>query len=328
MANDYQNGFENGTWRCPGCGSVNTEDRCVSCGAPRVQPGMVKYCPRCGYQNDKSANYCGRCSQKLDGGTGGGFLQKNWKILLIAAVALILAAALLFKPHEHTWEEATCTKPMTCSGCGEISGTTAAHQWAAATCTTPKTCKVCGEESGAAKGHQWQEATCEEPETCADCGLTNGAALGHQWKAATYDAPKTCSVCGATEGTVLAKPAGYTDFLYGSWEKVTLYSGNLTINVYALKLDQKLVQCKEFTLNMSVEMNKGAKCKDWQIWGRTNGSFKKIGNISLPEGNGDTIQRVVFDSPVTVDAIAVTPTVPGGYSWTNVFYLTEIWVKA
>ena len=32
------------------------------------------------------------------------------------------------------------------------------HSWTEATCTMPKTCTVCGETEGEALGHQWSEA--------------------------------------------------------------------------------------------------------------------------------------------------------------------------
>ena len=84
--------------------------------------------------------------------------------------------------HEHTWQEATCNTPRTCSGCGETEGTPLGHAWQEATCTQPKTCTRCGLTEGAALGHQWDEgaviqaATCREPGknrfTCVRCGKT------------------------------------------------------------------------------------------------------------------------------------------------------------
>ena len=100
----------------------------------------------------------------------------------------------------HTWTEATCTTPKTCSVCGTTEGEVKAHTWADATCTAPKTCTTCGATDGAAKGHTWTDATCTAPKTCSVCGATDGAAKGHTWTDATCTAPKTCSVCGAADG--------------------------------------------------------------------------------------------------------------------------------
>ena len=105
--------------------------------------------------------------------------------------------------HEHTWSEATCTTPKTCTECGETEGEVLGHTWVEATCTEPKTCSVCGATEGEALGHTWVEATCIEPKTCSVCGATEGEALGHTWVEATCIEPKTCSVCGATEEDAL-----------------------------------------------------------------------------------------------------------------------------
>ncbi len=78
------------------------------------------------------------------------------------------------------------------------------HTWVEATCTEPKTCSECGETEGVALGHDWVEATCEAPKACARCGETEGEALEHEWTYATIDAPKTCINCGATEGSAVS----------------------------------------------------------------------------------------------------------------------------
>ena len=105
--------------------------------------------------------------------------------------------------HTHTWVEATCESPATCSTCGKAEGAPLGHDWQNATCEAPKTCAVCGKTDGSALGHNWQNATCENPKTCAVCGKTEGRALGHNWQNATCEAPKTCAVCGKTEGSAL-----------------------------------------------------------------------------------------------------------------------------
>ncbi len=132
----------------------------------------------------------------------------------IAAFLFTLLFVLCGCGHEHTWTDATCTVPKTCSECGETEGEPLGHSWADATCTEPKTCSVCGETEGEALGHSWADATCTEPKTCSVCGKTEGEALGHSWADATCTEPKTCSVCGKTEGEALghkAEPATCTE---------------------------------------------------------------------------------------------------------------------
>ncbi len=103
----------------------------------------------------------------------------------------------------HTWADADCDTPKTCSVCGATEGEALGHTWADADCDTPKTCSVCGATEGEATGHTWADADCDTPKTCSVCGATEGEALGHTWADADCDTPKTCSVCGATEGEAL-----------------------------------------------------------------------------------------------------------------------------
>ena len=166
----------------------------------------------------------------------------------------------------HTWTDATCTAPKTCSVCGVTEGEALGHSFEAVvtapTCTeagyTTYTC-ACGDsyvaDEVAALGHTWTDATCTAPKTCSVCGATEGealghsyeavvtaptcteagfttytcacgdsyvaeevAALGHTWTDATCTAPKTCSVCGETEGEALGH-AAYT-YSYDSTNKL------------------------------------------------------------------------------------------------------------
>jgi len=50
--------------------------------------------------------------------------------------------------HEHTWVEATCTEPKTCSVCGETEGEPIGHSATEADYWNPSVCEVCGEELG------------------------------------------------------------------------------------------------------------------------------------------------------------------------------------
>jgi hypothetical protein len=86
---------------------------------------------------------------------------------------------------------------------GAISGCGHEHTWADATCTEPRTCTECGETEGEALGHEWVDATCTEPKTCSRCGVTEGEALGHKLSEANYQDAPVCSVCGETVGEPL-----------------------------------------------------------------------------------------------------------------------------
>ena len=100
----------------------------------------------------------------------------------------------------HTWADATCLAPKTCSTCGDTQGEPLGHSFVAATCLKPKTCSVCSATEGEPLGHSWTAATCIAAEKCTRCYTTQGSALGHTWVAATCSKPKTCSVCNVTSG--------------------------------------------------------------------------------------------------------------------------------
>ena len=89
-------------------------------------------------------------------------------------------------PAGHTWVDADCDTPKTCSVCGATEGEALGHDWADATTEAPKTCKVCGATEGdplppAVCEHDWSDADCDTPKTCSKCGATEGEALGHDW---------------------------------------------------------------------------------------------------------------------------------------------------
>lgn len=105
--------------------------------------------------------------------------------------------------HQHTWTEATCTEPKTCSECGETEGEALGHTWVDATCAEPKHCSVCGEIEGETLAHTWVDATCADPKHCSVCNETEGEPLEHTLTEANYQQAATCEVCGTTVGEPL-----------------------------------------------------------------------------------------------------------------------------
>ncbi len=65
------------------------------------------------------------------------------------------------------------------------------HTWVNATCNTPKTCSVCTTTVGEALGHSWVEATCTAPRTCSVCHATQGEPIAHNINDASI-----CTLCG------------------------------------------------------------------------------------------------------------------------------------
>lgn len=117
--------------------------------------------------------------------------KKHWPF-----IPLFLFLCIILIHPAHTWQEATCTEPQTCSICGATEGEPLGHTWYSATCTTPRTCSVCGITSGTTLRHGWKNATCIERKTCRFCGLQEGKLRGHSYLPATCTEPEICSVCG------------------------------------------------------------------------------------------------------------------------------------
>lgn len=120
---------------------------------------------------------------------------------------------------------------------------------------------------------------------------------------------------------------GYIGNLVGNWESIHLEDGSSTLNVSAMAFSETVYNCTQMTIEMEVEMNAGTSCRDWQVWGRTGNTFVKLDKIYLAAGDGYTSQTLYFSTPVTFDAIAVTPTVVGGYSWSMALAVNDVWVE-
>lgn len=90
-----------------------------------------------------------------------------------------------------------------------LSGCCLSHSWTDATCTAPRTCSKCELTEGDPLEHLWEEATCSKPKTCTGCGITEGQKLEHEFGREEIQKPdyvnatalyvKTCTNCG-TQG--------------------------------------------------------------------------------------------------------------------------------
>lgn len=104
-------------------------------------------------------------------------MKKEMQKWLCGVGTLAICVMLTGCGHEHTWTEATCTEPKTCSECGETEGEALGHTWVEATCAEPKHCSVCGETEGEALEHTLTEANYQQAATCEICGQTVGEQL-------------------------------------------------------------------------------------------------------------------------------------------------------
>ena len=108
---------------------------------------------------------------------------------------------------------------------------------------------------------------------------------------------------------------GGIDFLPGDYEKVSIQNGRSSINTYALVLEKPLRSVKSFGVAVDVEMQNNTSCKDWDVYIRTGGSFTKVGQLYLEDGDGFGYAIVELKTAQSFDAVAVIPTKIGGYSW-------------
>lgn len=120
----------------------------------------------------------------------------------------------------------------------------------------------------------------------------------------------------AASGNSSSSSASDDDILLdGEYEKVKIRTGGSNYNVYALVLDTPLKNVRSIGVAINVTMKKNTHCYDWDVWVRSGGSFKKVGSMKLTDGDGFATETISFASATSFDAVAVIPTVPGGYSW-------------
>lgn len=100
------------------------------------------------------------------------------RILTLIFVAILALSLCACGECEHTFAEANCTTPKTCTACGVTEGKALGHSFADATCTAPKTC-ACGATEGEALGHTFTQGKCETCQAAqpdyhafADCNWT------------------------------------------------------------------------------------------------------------------------------------------------------------
>lgn len=155
----------------------------------------------------------------------------------------------------------------------------------------------------------------------------------------TYIEPEATTQPVVTEPEATTQPVatepettvwdGYVGDLSGEWESVHLQDGSSSLSVHAMAFPETIYHCTQMTVRMEVSMNAGTSCKDWQIWGRSGNRFVKLAKLYLPAGDGYVEDTFTFDTPVTFDAIAITPTAAAqsGYSWSMGMEICDVWVE-
>lgn len=184
------------------------------------------------------------------------------------------------------------------------------HSWEDATCTAPKTCSICGKTSGSPLSHDWQSADCTHPRICTRCDAEEGKPLGHDWEEATYDAPKTCARCGAEEGDPLLTPDEPDgDELAGHWsdEPLKNFGGPVSTNAYIL--DEPLSGCRGITLTLSIDVESGDPFGTWYFYVQNpEGRWEHVAEFELTSIDTLAADHVLtFDESLDFGAVAIAP---------------------
>ena len=123
-------------------------------------------------------------------------MKKLTLILLSVLMIVTLAACGSEKCEQHVYDDCADTE---CNVCGETRDSM--HSWKDADCLNPKTCTVCGKTEGSALGHEWTTPDvdlCEVQSTCSRCGATDGENKEHTPENDDNDCSTAlnCGVCG------------------------------------------------------------------------------------------------------------------------------------
>ena len=123
-------------------------------------------------------------------------MKKLTLILLSVLMIVTLAACGSKKCEQHVYDDCADTE---CNVCGETRDSM--HSWKDADCLNPKTCTVCGKTEGSALGHEWTTPDvdlCEVQSTCSRCGATDGENKEHTPENDDNDCSTAlnCGVCG------------------------------------------------------------------------------------------------------------------------------------
>lgn len=123
-------------------------------------------------------------------------MKKLTLILLSVLMIVTLAACGSKKCEQHVYDDCADTE---CNVCGETRDSM--HSWKDADCLNPKTCTVCGKTEGSALGHEWTTPDvdlCEVQSTCSRCGATDAENKEHTPENDDNDCSTAlnCGVCG------------------------------------------------------------------------------------------------------------------------------------
>lgn len=179
---------------CTKCGAQNDDESqiCCNCQNPLYNPypqsipqhnESVVFCTKCGTQNPKENQVCCNCQNPLFHPQDKTSKPNPPKKKIVICILAIIALVILFVVLIST--HIICIN----------------HDWDVPTCIEPAKCTYCGKYKDNTLGnHKWVDATCTNAKTCSECNLKDGEPLGHTWQEATCTTSKTCLQCGSNTG--------------------------------------------------------------------------------------------------------------------------------
>lgn len=102
------------------------------------------------------------------------------------------------------------------------------HSWKDATCTSPTTCSICGKTSGSPLEHSYNEATCSSPKTCKYCNKTVGTVAPHNMY---YTKCRNCDYTDFSEYTLTSNTLCLDSWYYLDSKTHYLEDGEASINI-------------------------------------------------------------------------------------------------
>lgn len=120
-----------------------------------LEKSPAKVCPGCGRNVSSDDKFCSKCGASLAQEKPVKSRNPEKIVFVILSVVLVatLFLAVFFGFCRHTWVEATCEQPRTCSKCEKTEGDALGHHWTDATCTKARHCTVCSIQEGTPAGH-------------------------------------------------------------------------------------------------------------------------------------------------------------------------------
>ena len=159
-----------------------------------------------------------------------------------------------------TEKAATCTangiKAKKCSACLTTFETqtiaSPGHSWKDATCTAPKTCSSCKITQGSVLEHNWIAETCATPQICPDCGKVGNSETPH-----TFDNYE-CTVCGTKNSISVSKYDDNEIFYAFANSKLKINFSNFKADSLQIKEDDNTVYSASMTNVITTSLPSGA----------------------------------------------------------------------